>query len=157
MSTQHCTHDANGSFASGGWSNITSHQSNLMPSPYGPYSASGVVQAYILGGVPPSKIYMGVPLYSRGFSGSNGLGTPATGPSQDTSWEAGVVDYKALQIAGAVEKWDSHAQAGYSYDANRKVMNTYDVPQAVKAKCDYVKQKGLGGLIMWESKKTPSS
>ena len=47
--------------------------------------------------------------------------------------------------------WDDKAQAGYSYDAARKVMNTYDVPRAVKAKCDYIKQKGLGGLIIWES------
>src|SRR5436190_13033069 len=72
-----------------------------------------------------------------------------------TNWEQGVVDYKNLPIAGAVEMWDDHAPAGYSYDAARKVMNTYDTPRAVEAKCDYVKQKGLGGLIMWESKKTP--
>src|SRR6266496_969969 len=151
----HYIHDANGSFASGAWSNITSHQSNLMPSPYGPYSASGAVQAYVSRGVPPPKIYMGVPLYSRGFSGSNGLGTPATGPSPDTSWEAGVVDYKALPIARAVEMWDDVAKAGYSYDAAKKVMNTYDVPKAVRAKCEYVIQHGLGGIIIWESMSMP--
>jgi chitinase len=67
------------------------------------------------------------------------------------SWQPGVVDYKALPEVGAVEMWDSTAQAGYSYDATRKVLNTYDVPAAVKAKCDYVNRKGLGGLIIWES------
>ena len=143
--------EANSSFASGAWSSTSSHQSNLMPSPYGPYSASGAVDAYTSRGVPPSKIFIGVPLYSRGFSGTNGLGSPSTGPSQDTSWEPGVVDYKALPFPGAVEMWDSQAQAGYSYDSNRKVLNTYDVPQAVKAKCDFVNQKGLGGIIIWES------
>jgi len=61
------------------------------------------------------------------------------------------VDYKALPIAGAVEMWDDVAQAGYSYDATKKVMNTYDVPRAVQAKCEYVKVKGLGGIIIWES------
>src|SRR5271157_2378450 len=100
------------SLSSGAWANITSHQSNLLPSPYSPYSASGAVDAYMSYGVPASKIFIGVPFYSRGFSGSNGLGTPATGPSPDTSWEAGVVDYKALPIAGAVEMWDDVAQAG---------------------------------------------
>ena len=49
------------------------------------------------------------------------------------SWPAGVVDYKALPEPGAIEMWDNVAQAGYSYDASRKVLNTYDVPQAVKA------------------------
>ena len=56
-----------------------------------------------------------------------------------------------LPIAPAVEMWDPVAQAGYSYDSGRKVLDTYDVPQAVQAKCAYVQQKGLGGIIMWES------
>ena len=47
--------------------------------------------------------------------------------------------------------WDDVGQAGYSYDAARKVLNTYDVPRAVVAKCNYVKQKELGGVIIWES------
>lgn len=122
-----------------------------MPTPYAPYSASGAVQAYISKGVPPSKIFMGVPFYSRGFSGTTGLGSTATGPSPDMSWQAGVVDYKALPESGAVEMWDPIGQAGYSYDATKKVLDTYDVPQAVKAKCEYVIQHGLGGLIIWES------
>ena len=123
----------------------------MLPSPYGSYSVLGAVKAYTSRGVPPSKIFIGVPLYSRGFFPSNGLGTPATGPSPDTSYEPGVVDYKALPVAGAIEMWDDQAQAGYSYDANRKVFNTYDVPQAVAAKCDYVNRLGLGGIIVWES------
>lgn len=122
-----------------------------MSSPFGPWSGSAAAEAYIAAGVPPQNIYIGVPLYSRGFSGTNGIGQPSTGPSPDMSWSSGVVDYKALPLAGAVEMWDNTAQAGYSYDANRKVLNTYDVPQAVQAKCKYVQDKGLGGIIIWES------
>jgi chitinase len=114
------------SFESGAWSNTTSHQS---PSQYGQYSTSGVVEAFISRGVPASNIYIGIPLYSKGFAGTNGLGSPATGSSPDTSFESGVVDYKALLIAGATEMWDDQAKAGYSFDATRKVINTYDVPQ----------------------------
>jgi chitinase len=62
-----------------------------------------------------------------------------------------VVDYKQLPLPGAVELWDDKAKASYSYDATRKVMNSYDNPRAVKAKCDYIKRMGLGGLIIWES------
>ena len=139
------------SFASGAWSPVTAHQSNLFPSPHTQWSASGAVDAYLSYGVPASRIYIGVPFYSRGFAGTNGLGSPATGPSPDKSWEEGVVDYKSLPLTGAVEMWDERAQASYSYDGRRKVMNSYDNPQAVKAKCEYIKQKGLGGLIIWES------
>lgn len=131
---------------------MTAHQSNLMPVPYSAYSASGAVQAYISRGVPASKIYMGIPLYSRGFSGTDGLGTPATGPSPDTTFDPGVVMYKNLPVASATEQWDDQAQAGYSYDANRKVLDTYDVPQAAQAKCNYINQMGLGGVIIWEGK-----
>ena len=140
-----------GSFADGSYTTTTAHQSNLYPSPYGPYSASGAVDAYLSYGVPASKLFIGVPFYSRGFSGTTGLGAPSTGPSPDMSWQPGVVDYKALPVTGAVEMWDDTAKAGYSYDATRKVLNTYDVPQAVQAKCQYVIQKGLGGIIIWES------
>ena len=62
-----------------------------------------------------------------------------------------MVDYKSLPLAGAVEMWDEQAQASYSYDASRKVLNSYDNPRAVAAKCEYIKRKGLGGLIIWES------
>lgn len=61
------------------------------------------------------------------------------------------MDYKSLPLPGAVEMYDEAAQASYSYDASRRVFNSYDNPRAVKAKCDYIKQKGLGGLIIWES------
>lgn len=139
------------SFASGAWSNTTSHQSNLYPSPNSPYSASLAVETYTSYGIPPSKIYIGIPLYSRGFSGSKGLGTPCTGASPDTSWEQGVVDYKNLPVAGAVEYWDDSARAGYSFDAEKGIVNSYDVPRAVREKCEYVKRMGLGGVIIWES------
>ena len=139
------------SFASGAWSPTTAHQSNLYPSPYTKWSASGAAESYISRGVPAEKIFIGAPFYSRGFAGSGGLGTPGSGVSPDKSWEDGVVDYKSLPLPGAVEMYDEAAQASYSYDASRRVFNSYDNPRAVKAKCDYIKQKGLGGLIIWES------
>ena len=122
-----------------------------MPSSFAPYSVSAAVKAYTSRGVPPSRIYIGVPLYSRGFSGTDGLGFSATGSSPDTSFEPGIVDYKSSPVAGAIEMWDNEAQAGYSYDANKKVLNTYDVPRAVVAKCDFINENDLGGVIIWES------
>ena len=101
--------------------------------------------------MPARNLFIGVPFYSRGFAGSNGLGTPATGNSPDKSWEDGVVDYKKLPLSGADEMWDHDAKASYSYDAQRKVFNSYDNPRAVREKCEYIKRMGLGGLIIWES------
>jgi len=92
-----------------------------------------------------------VPFYSRGFANTQGLGFPAAGNSPDKSWEDGVVDYKSLPLRGAIEYWDETAKASYSYDPVRKVFNSYDNPRAVREKCEYVKRRGLGGVIIWES------
>ncbi|ODQ51084.1 hypothetical protein SAICODRAFT_72980 [Saitoella complicata NRRL Y-17804] len=135
---------------SGSWSKIAAHQSNLYNSQYSAYSVDTAVKEYLARGVPAAKVFIGVPFYSRGFV-TQGLGCPSSGASPDTSWEAGVVDYKKLPLPGAEELWDEEAQAAYSYDKNRKVLNTYDDPRAVQEKCDYVKRLGLGGLIVWES------
>jgi chitinase len=62
-----------------------------------------------------------------------------------------VVDYKALPLSGAEEMWDDVAKASYSYDKAREVFNSYDNPRAVREKCEYVKRRGLGGVIIWES------
>jgi chitinase len=124
----------------------------LLPSPYGPYSVDTAVKTYLGKGVPSTKIYIGVPLYARGFAGTTGLGASCTGPSPDYSFQAGIPPYfDILPIAPATEQWDNTAQAGYSYNSGAQVLDTYDVPQAVVAKCNYVKQNNLGGIIIWES------
>jgi len=140
-------------FMDGNWGAgpTAGHHTNLSPSPFVPYSAKEAVDYLIKLGVEPSKIFIGVAFYSRGFSGTDGLGKPYTGGSPDKSWDAGSVDYKKLPVAGATEFWDPEAQAGYSYDAKRKVLNSYDTVQSVKLKCDYVFEKNIGGVLVWES------
>lgn len=101
--------------------------------------------------MPARNLFIGAPFYSRGFSGTDGLGRPAGGNSPDQSWEPGVVDYKQLPLQGAEEMWDDEAKASYSYDSAKRVLNSYDNPRAVREKCEYVKRMGLGGLIIWES------
>jgi chitinase len=124
----------------------------LFPTPYGPYSVDTAVKTYTGKGVPSNKIFIGIPLYARGFSGTTGLGASSSGASPDYSFQAGIPPYfDILPIAPAVEQWDDNAKAGYSYNQNNQVLDTYDVPQAVLAKCNYVKQNNLGGVIIWES------
>ncbi|KAJ3009276.1 hypothetical protein HKX48_008069 [Thoreauomyces humboldtii] len=139
-------------FASSAWSACSaSHHTNLVSTPYAPLSVQAAVEAYLAAGVPAGKIVIGAAMYSRGFANTQGLGHPAAGVVEDKSWEDGVCDYKSLPRCGAVEYWDEQAQASYSYDGTRNVLNSYDTPQSIRAKCRYVWDKGLGGIIVWES------
>ncbi|KAJ3004191.1 UNVERIFIED_CONTAM: hypothetical protein HDU68_005242 [Siphonaria sp. JEL0065] len=65
--------------------------------------------------------------------------------------QEGIVDYKQLPLAGATEFWDDAAQATYSYDPQKRVLSSYDSLDSVRVKCQYVHEKGLAGIIVWES------
>lgn len=52
---------------------------------------------------------------------------------------------------GATEYWDDVAKASYSYDPVKKILNSYDTPKSIQEKCKYVWEKGLAGVIVWES------
>ena len=140
-------------FMDGSWGQggpASGHHTNISKSPIVPYSAEAAVEAMIDLGVEPKKIFVGIAFYSRGFGNTDGLGKPYTSGSADRTWDAGSVDYKRLPLQGAEEMWDPVANAAYSYDSKKRILNSYDEPRSVKLKCDYVHEKGLGGILVWE-------
>ncbi len=139
-------------FSSGNWGDvIATHHTNLYPASYTPFSTSAAVDAYISAGAAPEKILIGAAFYSRGFANTEGLGKAASGGSPDMSWEQGVCDYKTLPRPGAVEVWDDICKAEYSYDASKKILNSYDTIRSIQEKCKYINEKKLGGIIVWET------
>ncbi|KAI8819068.1 glycoside hydrolase [Chytriomyces cf. hyalinus JEL632] len=127
------------------------HHANLRSTPYAQLSVERAVDHLISRGVPACKIVIGVAFYSRGFANTQGLGQPSNGKSPDKSWEDGIVDYKCLPLPGMTEYWDPAAQATYAYDPSKRVLTSYDSVESVRAKCKYVWEKGLAGIIVWES------
>ena len=138
-------------FHDGNWGETKSaHQTNPRKNPYGVWSAEEAVDFFLSKGVPSTKLFIGGALYSRGFNNTDGLGKPAQGGSPDMSWEAGIVDYKDLPKAGAQEFFDPIGKANYSYDASKKIFNSYDGPASIMEKCKMIFEKNLGGIIIWE-------
>ncbi|KFY59720.1 hypothetical protein V497_04123 [Pseudogymnoascus sp. VKM F-4516 (FW-969)] len=139
---------------SGSWSTVTGHLANLYPSKSmpdtTPYSTDKAVTDYIAGGVPASKLVIGVPLYGRSFAATEGMGQKFSGVGGG-SWENGVWDYKVLPKAGATVKMDDDAKARYSYDPASKELISFDTVEDAKTKAEYVKSKGLGGAMYWET------
>ncbi len=146
---------------SGAWSDVTGFNAPLYDSTANPPEGTSVdttVQAFIALGVPPEKIVVGVPFYGRGWSGvaadNNGLHLAYEGLPQGT-WETGSFDYGDLAdnyiSNGVFERfWDETAQVPYLYDTNTLTMITYDDPESMAKKAEYVVDHGLGGIMFWE-------
>lgn len=124
-------------------------------------STDGLVEGYLDAGVPPGRLGIGLDFY--GYVWSGGTGTPTggvTAPRQEYSTAPtvqGNVSYAALMdtlFQPARRRWDSAALAVYlSIDepgsANDKFVS-YDDAQTAQAKADYIRARGLGGMILWE-------
>ncbi|KAM7222664.1 glycoside hydrolase [Rhypophila decipiens] len=139
---------------SGSWDTNSGHQANLYPSKSNPkstpFSTDKAVQDYILAGVPPSKIVLGMPIYGRAFEQTSGIGQPFNGIGPG-SWENGIWDYKVLPKAGSTVLYDAEAGASYSYDAGSKTIISFDTVDMVQKKVDYLKSVKLGGSMFWEA------
>jgi chitinase len=85
----------------GSWDHQAGHQANIYPSKKDgkttPFSTDQAVRHYILQGVRPSKIVIGMPLYGRAFQNTEGPGHSFNGVGEG-SWENGVWDYKVCAI-----------------------------------------------------------
>lgn len=130
----------------GAWDKKTGHQAALNGSPL---NDRKVVEDYIKAGVPPKKLVLGIPVYGRAFSDTDGPNSAFNGVP-DGTWEAGSYDYKELPRPGAQEFVDTQVMASYSYDADLREFVTYDNPAIVEAKCAYAAEMGLSGVMFWE-------
>jgi chitinase len=143
----------------GAWESTTNHQSNLHDSASDPtsprYSDEGVVNAYLSRGAPPKELVVGVPFYSRGWTGvapaNHGLYQPSVGPAPGT-WEAGVDDYKVakdrLTSGGFTRYEDPAASAAWLFDGS--TFWTFDDPPIMTSRAAYVRSQKLGGIMFWE-------
>jgi chitinase len=138
----------------GAWEVQTNHQSQLRtpaadPSP-GKFSVEKAINAYRAGGAPARELVVGVPAYGRGWQGvsstNNGLYQTSTGPAPGT-WEAGIEDYKVLSGRAGTRLRDTTNGALWLLSGNQ--WWSYDDPQLLVQKANYVKSNGLGGSMMW--------
>ncbi|OAA58860.1 chitinase [Cordyceps fumosorosea ARSEF 2679] len=138
----------------GSWSNTTGYNANVFPNANNtsatPFNTNDAVQAYKEGGVPAEKLVLGVPIYGRAFEQTEGIAKPFNGVGSG-SWEAGVYDYKSLPSEGAIVKCDYIVMGCYCYNPKTKTLVSFDTPEMVEAKAAWLKQQGLGGIMVWEA------
>jgi chitinase len=138
-------------FYDGRWGNVALHQTNPRKSSLSNMSCEASARYYTQLGVPPQKLFIGGAFYSRGFSSTDGLGQGSAGGSNDKTWEDGIVDYNQLPLPNATEYFDEESKAAYSYDPQKRVLNSYDNPASLTEKAKIVFEMDLGGIIIWEN------
>lgn len=132
----------------------TGHHSGLARSALAPAqerTTEDAVRYYLDGGMPAEKINIGVPFYGRSFSGvaatNAGLYQPFTGEGGFITWQQ--IKHTCLGVAGWERHWDAKAQQPWLWNPEQQRMITYDDPQSLAIKAEYVKRLGLGGIMYW--------
>lgn len=141
----------------GPWEETTGHHTALL----GENSAETAVNYLLDQGVPAEKIAIGSPLYSHGWKmnepAQDTVGAAAA-PIGDQTWH----DLLPLEQAAVPEGtpgwhmgYDEQKKAGWLWNddpasSDYLAFYTYDSAASLQAKLDYIKEHGLGGLIVWE-------
>jgi chitinase len=96
--------------------------------------------------VPREKIVFGVPFYGKGWAvakdENHGLYQPASGPAH-------AISYRQLK---AMRDADRHYYENVATCTlwNKGKFWSYDCPEAMRAKMDYIHGLRLGGVMFWE-------
>ena len=159
----------------GAWENKTNHQSPLHQHPNLPdvgLTIEAAAKRLADAGVPKYKIVVGSPFYTRGWKGveddaglknPNGSALPglygsATGGAAGR-WDGGVaagvnayyhVVNDMIGKDGFKAYRDEYSKVPYLYSSTKKEFYTYEDDVSVKAKVEFVKANGYGGIIFWE-------
>lgn len=115
-----------------------------------------VVELYRNAGVPREKLVVGAAFYGRHFQvegqKNNGLLQPAGPGLPGPAYGEITRDY--LRGNGFQSLWDPEAEAAWLWNGSTFV--SYESPEAIRRKCEFVKEKGLKGIMYWEHGHDPS-
>jgi hexosaminidase len=114
------------------------------------------MQIFLDAGVPAQQLVVGAPFYGRGLgsvaaedAGLFQRGSAAdAGDYREITWQALVRRRPAEH--GFRRYWHPEAQVPWLYNADTGVFVSYDGPDGVRAKADYVRARGFGGIMFWE-------
>jgi chitinase len=133
----------------------TGHHAGLYGSPFAAANdgnADASVKQHLAAGIPADKLVLGVAFYGRGFAGVQPLhqGLNQCYERFEAAHPYSEMVDKLIGREGFVREWDAQARAPFLWNAATKAFITYDDPQSIAAKADYVLAHRLGGIMFWE-------
>ncbi len=136
---------------SGAWTDTVWHHTNLrLPGVDGgsPRGTDSAVAEHLRAGVPRHKLVVGVAFYGRGWSGVQGLNTPANSSAFSMAYHD--IATLAKGQRGFKRMWDEAAMAPYLWNDSSGTFITFDDTLSLRLKAEYIRDEGLGGAMFWE-------
>lgn len=97
-------------------------------------SADEAVTAHVNAGIPINQLVLGIPFYGHG---KNGI--------------AGYIDYKeVVKLTGFKTQWDADAKVPYLENEKGELVCTYENPESIQIKCEYLLKRGMLGAMYWD-------
>ena len=133
----------------------TGHHAGLYPAALASptdRNADASVKQHLAAGIPAGKLVLGVAFYGRGFAGVRSLNNGLNQPYQRYEADHPYAELAERLIGNPdfVRYWDERAKAPYLWNAESRTFITYDDPQSIAIKADYVRSNHLGGIMFWE-------
>ncbi len=133
----------------------TGHHAGLYASPLAEptdRNADASIRQHLAAGIPPRKLVLGVAFYGRRFAG---VDPPNDGLNQRYEQFVDAPSYRQLaeeliDRQGFVRRWDDEAKAPFLWNGETRSFISYEDPQSIHIKADYVREHALGGMMFWE-------
>jgi chitinase len=124
------------------------------------YNIMTSVAAFDSAGIPRDKIVVGVPFYGYGYARVPNVNHGRFQPVDRSvpldsiagRWARTIryFDIKKVRKDGFHRFWDDVAKVPWLYNTRTQTFVTYEDPQSLRAKADYVRSQRLGGIMIWE-------
>lgn len=126
----------------GNWSKETGHHSGLYP------TTEAFVRQHLEAGIPSRKIVVGVAFWGKSWitttTANHGLGQTVEKYDGDYSWS------RLAGLPGVKRYWDEAAAAPYLWDETARRFISYDDPESLRRKAEFIRFHRLGGAMYWE-------
>ncbi len=137
----------------GGFSTAAGHHTSLYATPadLSDVCADKAVREYLRSGVPAEKLVIGAAFYARTWTGVNPAdhGLCQMAKSAGTGGpHYGELLENYINKNGYVRYWDDDAKAPWLFNGDCFI--SYDDEESLGYKVDYLKEKGLRGIMCWE-------
>jgi chitinase len=129
----------------GTWTDHAGHSAPLYAPPNEAEGSVDLGIQYLLSrGIPAEKICLGLPFYGKEFTAKELYG------SSTACNDLGYNEIIPRLSASWIYHWDNLSKVPYLTNSNNTKLISFDDTVSVRIKCEYVKQKKLGGVIIWE-------
>jgi len=135
---------------------LAGHHANLQANPLDDRqrSVDSEVRRILDAGVPAKRLVVGVPFYGRAWvvasSDRRGLYVPGKAPASRFDASYTRISRELVNQNGFTRYWDEDARAPYLWNDAERIFISYEDPESMRLKCEYIRRHRLAGAMFWQ-------